>query len=56
MGEYPHCFAACLGQVESLRLILSKGVDPNTVDTNGNTVLHIMVIKNKIVSAKCIGV
>jgi len=50
MGEYPHCFAACLGQVESLRLVLSKGVDPNATDLNGNNVLHLMVIKDKIVS------
>ena len=50
MGEYPHCFAACLGQVESFRLVLSRGVDPNATDFNGNNVLHIMVIKDKIVS------
>ena len=49
MGEYPHCFAACLGQVESFRLLMSKKVDPNVTDFNGNNVLHIMVIKDKMV-------
>jgi len=44
-----------LGQVESFRLVLSKGVDPNATDFNGNNVLHIMVIKDKIVRSikKC---
>ena len=50
MGEYPHCFAACLGQVDSFRLLMSKKVDPNVTDFNGNNVLHIMVIKDKMVS------
>lgn len=49
-GEYPHCFAACLGQDESYRLILHKGANPDAQDSNGNTVVHIMVIHNKMVS------
>ena len=48
-GEYAHCFAACLGQAECYRLILSKGVNADDVDVNGNNILHILVIKEKIV-------
>ncbi|KAG5878666.1 hypothetical protein JTB14_015599 [Gonioctena quinquepunctata] len=43
-GEYPLTFAACLGQEESFRLILSRGADPDAQDTNGNTILHLLVI------------
>lgn len=49
-GEYPLSFAACLGQEESYRLMLARGADPNNQDTNGNTVLHMLVIYEKIVS------
>ena len=37
-GEYPLYFAACLGQEECYRLILSRGADCNALDTNHNTV------------------
>nr|XP_042896955.1 transient receptor potential cation channel subfamily V member 5 [Parasteatoda tepidariorum] len=47
-GEYPLSFAACLGQEECYRLLLAKGADPDIQDTNGNTVLHILVIQNKL--------
>ncbi|KAI9554266.1 putative transient receptor potential cation channel subfamily V member 6 [Daphnia sinensis] len=46
-GEYPLAFAACLGQEECYRLVLAKGADPNGQDTNGNTVLHMLVIYDK---------
>ncbi|XP_070176745.1 transient receptor potential cation channel subfamily V member 5-like isoform X3 [Littorina saxatilis] len=46
-GEYPLSFAACLGQEECVRLLLAKGADPNLQDTNGNTVLHMLVIHDK---------
>jgi transient receptor potential cation channel subfamily V protein 5 len=49
-GEFAHCFAACLGQEECYRLILSKGVNADEVDVNGNNILHILVIKGKMVS------
>ncbi|XP_025425863.1 transient receptor potential cation channel subfamily V member 6 isoform X4 [Sipha flava] len=49
-GEYPLSFAACLGQEESYRLMLARGADPNNQDTNGNTVLHMLVIYEKIES------
>ncbi|XP_076766819.1 transient receptor potential cation channel subfamily V member nanchung [Xylocopa sonorina] len=47
-GEYPLSFAACLGQEECYRLILARGADPNKQDTNGNTVLHMLVIYEKL--------
>jgi len=43
-GEYPLSFAACLGQEECVRLLHAKGADINKKDTNGNTVLHMIVI------------
>lgn len=48
-GEYPLSFAACLGQEECYRLILARGADPDKQDTNGNTVLHMLVIYEKMV-------
>lgn len=51
-GEYPLSFAACLGQEECYRLILARGADPDKQDTNGNTVLHMLVIYEKLVSAR----
>ncbi|XP_023947943.1 transient receptor potential cation channel subfamily V member 6 [Bicyclus anynana] len=47
-GEYPLSFAACLGQEECYRLILARGADPDKQDTNGNTVLHMLIIYDKV--------
>uniref|UniRef100_T1IIR8 Ion transport domain-containing protein n=1 Tax=Strigamia maritima TaxID=126957 RepID=T1IIR8_STRMM len=47
-GEYPLAFAACLGQEECYRLTLAKGADPDLQDTNGNTVLHMLVIHENL--------
>ncbi|KAL0119708.1 hypothetical protein PUN28_007863 [Cardiocondyla obscurior] len=47
-GEYPLSFAACLGQEECYRLLLARGADPDKQDTNGNTVLHMLVIYEKL--------
>ncbi|XP_015113210.1 transient receptor potential cation channel subfamily V member 5 [Diachasma alloeum] len=47
-GEYPLSFAACLGQEECYRLVLARGADPDKQDTNGNTVLHMLVIYSKV--------
>lgn len=47
-GEYPLSFAACLGQEDCYRLVLARGADPDAQDTNGNTVLHMLVIYEKI--------
>ncbi|XP_037940165.1 transient receptor potential cation channel subfamily V member 5 [Teleopsis dalmanni] len=46
-GEYPLSFAACLSQEECFRLVLARGADPDLQDTNGNTVLHMLVIYEK---------
>lgn len=47
LGEYPLSFAACLGLEECYRIVLSRGADPDAQDTNGNTVLHMLVIYEK---------
>lgn len=49
-GEYALSFAAILNQTESIRLLIAKGSDPNLQDSNGNTVLHMLVINDNIVS------
>lgn len=48
-GEYPLSFAASLGLEDMVRYLLVKGACPNKKDTNGNTVLHMMVIHNRMV-------
>lgn len=47
-GEYPLSFAACLCQEECYRLVLAKHADPDYQDINGNTVLHMLVIHEKL--------
>uniref|UniRef100_A0A8R1I9L7 ANK_REP_REGION domain-containing protein n=1 Tax=Caenorhabditis japonica TaxID=281687 RepID=A0A8R1I9L7_CAEJA len=47
-GEYPLSFAICTGQVDLLRMLLAKKANLNAQDTNGNTVLHLCVIHNKM--------
>ncbi|KAG8249026.1 hypothetical protein J6590_029376 [Homalodisca vitripennis] len=47
-GEYPLSFAACRSQEECYRLILARGANPDSQDTNGNTVLHMLVIYEKL--------
>ena len=48
-GEYPLSFAACINQTECIRLLIAYNADPNKQDSNGNTVLHMMVIKDNMV-------
>jgi len=48
-GEYPLSFAALLNQGECVRLLVANGADPDRQDSNGNTVLHMLVINNNIV-------
>jgi ankyrin repeat protein len=48
-GEYPLSFAALLNQEECARLLVANGADPDRQDSNGNTVLHMLVINNNIV-------
>ena len=52
LGEYPLSFAACLGQEECVRLLIAKGANPNFQDSNGNTVMHMLVIHDRKVSIK----
>ena len=48
-GEYPLSFAGVIGQLDCVKLLLANGADPNRQDSNGNTVLHMLVIHNKLV-------
>lgn len=47
-GEYPLAFAACFANKEIYDYLIQKGADPNLQDSNGNTVLHVLVINNKL--------
>lgn len=49
-GEYALSFAAILNQVECIRLLIAKDANPNWQDSNGNTVLHMLVINDNMVS------
>jgi ankyrin repeat protein len=52
-GEYPLAFAACFGHEEIYDYLIEHGADPNMQDSYGNTVLHMLVISNQIVSPRC---
>ncbi|CAM6055221.1 unnamed protein product, partial [Sphagnum tenellum] len=47
-GEYPLSFAAILNQEECVRLLYAKGAHPDKQDSNGNTVLHMLVINDNL--------
>ena len=47
-GEYALSFAAILNQEECVRLLIAKKADPNKQDSNGNTVLHMLVINDNL--------
>ncbi|KAK5977516.1 Transient receptor potential cation channel subfamily V member 5 [Trichostrongylus colubriformis] len=47
-GEYPLSFAVCMNQPDLFRLLVAKKANLNAQDTNGNTVLHLCVIHEKI--------
>jgi ankyrin repeat protein len=49
-GEYPLAFAACTNQKDCYRILRAKRADPNSQDTNGNTVLHMCVIHENLVN------
>jgi transient receptor potential cation channel subfamily V protein 5 len=49
-GEYPLAFAAILNQEECVRILIANGADANKQDSNGNTVLHLLVINNNPVN------
>lgn len=50
-GEYPLAFACCFGNREIYDYLLDHGADPDYQDSFGNTVLHMAVIANQVVSA-----
>jgi ankyrin repeat protein len=49
-GEYPLAFAAAFGHSEIYDYLIDNGADPNMQDTYGNTVLHVLVIRDQMVS------
>lgn len=48
-GEYPLAFAAAFGHIEIYDYLIDHGADPNMQDSYGNTVLHVLVIRNRMV-------
>ncbi len=46
-GEYPLSFAASLNQFDVVKTLLANGTNPNLQDSNGNTVLHILIIEDE---------
>ncbi|CAF3551992.1 unnamed protein product [Adineta steineri] len=47
-GEYPLAFAAAFGHTEIYDYLIEHGADPNMQDTYGNTVLHVLVIRDQM--------
>jgi len=43
-------FAAAFGHSEIYDYLIEHGADPNMQDTYGNTVLHMLVIRDRMVS------
>lgn len=52
LGEYPLSHAAVLNQQEATRILIVHGADPNKQDSNGNTVLHMLIINDNFVILK----
>jgi ankyrin repeat protein len=52
-GEYPLSFAAVLNLEDIVRLLIAAGADVNKQDSNGNTVLHLVIINDNFVSHSC---
>jgi transient receptor potential cation channel subfamily V protein 5 len=48
-GEYPLSFAAVTNQEDCVRMLIARGADPNKQDSNGNTVLHLLIIHDNLV-------
>jgi ankyrin repeat protein len=49
-GEYPLHYAARLNQFEIVQQLLYRDAEINAADSNGNTVCHLLVINNNLVS------
>jgi ankyrin repeat protein len=48
-GEYPLSFAAILNQETCVRILMARKANPNYQDSNGNTVLHMLIIYDNYV-------
>ena len=51
-GEFPLSFAVCLGLDDAVTWLLHRGASPLAVDLNGNNILHMLVLHNKLVSTE----
>ena len=49
-GEYPLSFAAVFSHTEIYDFLLKNGANSDAEDSKGNSVLHMIVIHNQIVS------
>ncbi|XP_075251600.1 transient receptor potential cation channel subfamily V member 6-like isoform X2 [Convolutriloba macropyga] len=47
-GEFPLSFAVCLGLEAEFTWLLHRGASPLATDLNGNNILHMLVIHNKL--------
>ncbi|CAF4384213.1 unnamed protein product, partial [Didymodactylos carnosus] len=45
-GEYPLAFAACTNQWNLVEILIEHGADMDMADSNGNNILHLLVIHN----------
>ncbi|XP_026467661.1 uncharacterized protein LOC113371242 [Ctenocephalides felis] len=48
LGEYPLAWAACCANESVYNMLLDNGADPDLCDTFGNTVLHMVVVCDKL--------
>lgn len=49
MGEYPLAWAACVEDKMLYNALIVAGADPNAQDSFGNSLLHVVVVKEKLV-------
>ena len=54
-GEYPLAYAAAFGYTEIYDFLIENGADPNMQDSYGNTVLHMLVIRDLSVRVETAG-
>eukprot|EP01126_Amoeba_proteus_P066188 TRINITY_DN952_c0_g2_i2.p1 TRINITY_DN952_c0_g2~~TRINITY_DN952_c0_g2_i2.p1 ORF type:complete len:675 (-),score=115.81 TRINITY_DN952_c0_g2_i2:153-2177(-) len=47
-GEYPLFFAASTGQLDIVEFLVKEGADVFAIDSNGNTILHLLVTHNRM--------
>lgn len=48
-GELPLAWAACCNNEAAYNLLVDRGADPNVQDSFGNMVLHMVVVRDKLV-------